>query len=478
MRKGEVKFWHFIFWLIVSVTIFSLIFVYIRLYSRQDTINSFIPRSASYYLHVDVSNYEKNQDKNNLVNEMMAELNFGPALSNKILLNIDQEVALTYVPEDGSLKKYLFIRTLQIHEVTNLLDIAQKPYKKISSRLLVVGENKITLEFKSAKNQLFTKLNQIQFAGDMFYWGFIKKELFQNSLARNNPGLKEYISETSERDEILIFTSQLEKGRLKFRLGKIEEVQDDTLLESLNNGSQIQDLKPLIAKLDPATSLSIVIDDLSSLKDYMSPEYFDMITVSWLERFRVEADILINYQNNKSQLNIINKDNKKYFLLALQADQEKGHQDAGNIEQALKNIIALTFLKEEAIILPDKTRAIELIAPLKKVTREEEIFNQYKIVIFKLPEELFQLAYAFAADQLLIGNSSKTISNSLVPNEGQLDFNELIDQRFSWSGKNIIYLHGSFLKQLPLAIFPLNYENLLLTSVEKRFFNGFEGCFY
>ena len=477
MHKGELKFSTFVLWLFVSVLIFAAIFMYIKFSGHEDTIIDFVPKNASFYIHADIDDYEKLAVKERLARELFKELGFSDTLTEKVLPLINNEIALAHLPLQNRETQLLFLRTRKPDELVNFFDIAQKPVRKISSRLVVVGNIGINNELKPESNDLIVRSRQIQFTGDLFYWGFVDEKKFVSSFAEKNKELKNFMQYNSEGQ--LVFVSQLEKDRLKFRIGKLEEIGEANGLEGISHGTDLQALKPLYNELPVNAKLSIVLDSLKSLGDYIDEEFLQGNLMDLKEKYRIDHELL-GLLDAKWQLNIVPNGEKNSYVLVWQLDdREIGDQRskiAIEVENALKNILVLTHPKVENLILPDGTSAKQLVAPMKDLVREEQIVNEQKIISFSLPEKKLALTYYINEDRLFITTSMDAAAASLN-NENTIDFSRLVEESFIWSGENILFLSDQYLENLPIPIYSLDFKNLIISDVQKRYFKGFEGCF-
>lgn len=431
-------------------------------------------------MHINTNNRDKSEARAKLINSMLTELNLSNDFKEEILPLVNQEMALSYVGQDEDEVKFLFLRTKKMQEVVNLVVAENLAYKIVSSRLLVLAQEDFKYDFLYNKNDLFMNMNQVKFAGRELFWGFINKKVFFNSFLSSG----EFISSPSElsfnnANKNFIFIGQGDNGRMRLRIGELRDVSDNNSSATVLDSSQVEKLNPIHPEFNSDTNLVIILDNMTSLEKYIEIEELNKLGQTFLEKYRVNLNDFSRYAAGRAQFSLTERENKKYFQIIVPVEGPVGQQEADYLENILKTVVAFHFAREEKIILPDKTTARQLVAGAPGLVRQEKNVNGEKVVVLRLDDKNFELAFSFAQKKLFISNKGSLIESSLSSLEGNVNLKNELGQCFIPSGENLLYLHESkYFSKMPLPISKMGYSNLLMVSADKRFFSGFEACLY
>ena len=291
MTRERIKIWPLVIWFLFFAIFISGIFLFVKNYSHQDSIISFVPEEATYYMHINTNNRDKSEARAKLINSMLTELNLSNDFKEEILPLVNQEMALSYVGQDEDEVKFLFLRTKKMQEVVNLVVAENLAYKIVSSRLLVLAQEDFKYDFLYNKNDLFMNMNQVKFAGRELFWGFINKKIFFNSFLSSG----EFISSPSElsfnnANKNFIFIGQGDNGRMRLRIGELRDVSDNNSSATVLDSSQVEKLNPIHPEFNSDTNLVIILDNMTSLEKYIEIEELNKLGQTFLEKYRVNLN--------------------------------------------------------------------------------------------------------------------------------------------------------------------------------------------
>jgi len=479
MKKGELKLWHFVIYLLICMIVFAAIFAYIKYYSQQDSIVNFVPEETVYYLHVDINGHN-NVGRNEVAKKIISDLDFNAVEIQKIFSAVGQEIAIAYIGQAPDQEKLLFLRSKKVDELVNFLEEIKKPYKKISSRLIVLADKKIDREFKAKKNNLFAEMNQIRFSGNIFYWGFVKQQLLVDEFSSTGKLFGENMDGQLNEDDYFVFTSYKEQEKVRFRLGRLLEMSSGDSFADLSNGNQVNGSTTLLVEPSPDSNIVILLDDITFLNDYFAHEQVITLIEDIITELDTKSGLFSTTATNKIQLNFKKDAEEKYYQLILAVDEDKSIE---GLEEIIKNRLAFYFPREELLVLPDESSAKQLVGRPDEIIREERMVNEQKIITLKTADGNFALAFTYYDDKLFIGNSSEELGNIIfrnLPEEvSQPGLKKVLDQCLNVFRGSIVYVHGQkYQKEIATSIFSMDFENLMLSTTKWRNFQGIEGCFY
>jgi len=390
-------------------------------YNNQDSIAELVPADSPIYLHLDYNNYKLNNDKTekffNLFFKQIddyflpnSQLKFSQSLKNYL----DREIALVL---DKDNNWFLISRIKNSANLTEIISNKQN-FSLLKGKYLIITKNPSSLKLiKKVKAKPSLSFNNLPWQKNydkniikLFFRPKIISENLNNNLARafwNDYISKKqisyfYFSANDNFNFILssdgIFDDAQELIKQQLPINTVLAIAEKNLLSSS------QEINKQLKQLDPVSYWQLV----NTWQDYEENYHFNFQEIEPLLNHPVQ--IIVTQEANEP---------KKFTLIINQLEET----NTKALEKIIKNITARHFPKKTKKELPDGTKVTELISDPENLYFEEIKIQDKKIKLIKNDQPLWELAYIFTDDELLISNSLSDLK-ALIREKNALDLGQ------------------------------------------------------
>jgi len=467
------------FILIVLITTF-LIPRYLQPKEKTDNLIEFVPAETIIYSHFYFNQETPLKKKiiEALFNDLPNWLELKEIeLKEDILSNLNQELALAFIPDEKLNLKPLLIIKLKADKAT-LQGLTSSNYFFIPKQsLLFIIDQKVKegmFNLDPQKNLLipihkFDSNNYFSVENQHFNQTFINLDWFKNN--QLNLGQK-------------ILTNFLNKNGLKKLLLKTDILNDQLLINIITSPSLLPEensnrlTNPLIDNLPNTILLYLrgnTDQDLNNLiKQFIiSQNYRD-----------IGSMLLTLFSDSQEELLINLEENKKLTYLLISTSQPESAKKVENIKLAISQYLTSNLPKEKEKILPDKTKVVELIAEPERFEFQKLILNNNQsdgsarlitnLYSLSVPEINLEIVLGIYKDKLILGNSKKIFENLTSNiNNNQISINKLLTScNLRLNTKQLFFLNPKLLynllnlNQIPPIYFKL-FDKFILEFEEN-----------